>query len=75
MDYDKRKMHLDKMKTQKATFDQQVKDATKRLEKMNKDKTGLEALKVKQQEAVSRLSGDKLAKQNAAIQATDMKLA
>jgi len=67
MDYEKRQMHLNKMKTQKAQFDQQVKDATKRLEKLNKDKTGLEALKTKQQAPLSKLSGEKLDKQNAAI--------
>lgn len=74
MDYDKRKMHLDKMLVQKEGFDKQLKDATKRLEKLNKDKTGFEDLKTKQEAALSKLSGAKLEKQNAAILQTQIKI-
>lgn len=75
MDYDKRQMHLNKMKEQKAKYDDQVKQATKRMEKFVKDETSLNDLVAKQNDAKANLSGAKLQKQEAAILATNGKIA
>lgn len=55
MDYDKRQMHLNKMKEQKAKYDDQVKQATKRMVKFVKDETSLNDLLTKQEAAKGNL--------------------